>query len=165
MNDDLVPETDASGVTRNMSVNEKTGGKKGAKLARFSLIPVQALWALAEHYGKGAESYADRNWERGYNWSLSYDALNRHLNTFWEGHEDYDPDNGSHHMIAVAWHAFALFIFGTVDKYSEFDDRPNSSYFEDGIDMPLPPPVTSDENPNPWPATKDLPDRDLLPPA
>lgn len=91
-------------------VDPKTGGEKGSKLARFSLIPPEFLWALAEHYGKGAFKYADRNWERGYKWSLSLDALERHL-TQWRMGEDLDPETGSHHLVAVAWHACALFVF------------------------------------------------------
>ncbi len=63
-------------------VNETTGGEKGQKLARFDLIPIGPLTRLAEHYGKGAAKYADRNWELGYDWSLSYGALMRHL-TAW----------------------------------------------------------------------------------
>lgn len=90
--------------------DEKTGGQKGTKLARFSLIPAEFLWALAEHYGLGARKYADRNWERGYKWSLSVDALERHLNQ-WKMGENNDPETGSSHLIAVAWHACALFIF------------------------------------------------------
>lgn len=87
-----------------------TGGQKGSKLARFSLIPPEFLWALAEHYGVGARKYEDRNWERGYKWSLSVDALERHLNQ-WKMGENRDEETGSHHLIAVAWHACALFIF------------------------------------------------------
>lgn len=52
----------------------------------------------------------DRNWERGYKWSYSVDALERHLNQWLLG-EDIDEETGSHHLIAVAWHAAALFIF------------------------------------------------------
>ena len=88
----------------------KTGAEKGSKLARFSLIPREFLWALAEHYGVGARKYADRNWEAGYNWSLSLDALERHLNQFLLG-ERYDEETGSHHLICVAWHACALFCY------------------------------------------------------
>lgn len=100
-----------------------TGGEKGQKLARFSLIPSEFLWALAEHFGKGAQKYADRNWEKGYKWSLTVDALNRHLHQFLQG-ERYDKETGSHHLIAVAWHAMALFIFdvrriGTNDVRTE----------------------------------------------
>jgi hypothetical protein len=87
-----------------------TGGQKASKLARFSLIPGEFVWALAEHFGKGAEKYADRNWERGYKWSLTVDALERHLNLVKMG-EWLDPETGTPHIIAVAWHACALFIF------------------------------------------------------
>lgn len=101
--------------------DEKTGGQKGTKLARFSLIPPEFTWDLAKHYGLGARKYADRNWERGYKWSLSLDALQRHVHQFALG-EKYDnhtdacgPDcvehTGSHHLIAAAWHCIALFIF------------------------------------------------------
>lgn len=97
-----------------------TGGQKGAKLARFDLVPPDAMWALAEHYGKGAHKYADRNWEKGYAWSLCIAALQRHFQAWLMG-ESYDPETGSHHLIAVAWHAFALFVFerrglGTDDR-------------------------------------------------
>ncbi len=88
-------------------VDQSTEGIKGSKLARFSLIPVDFLWALAEHYGRGAQKYDDRNWEKGYKWSLSVDALNRHL-TQWICGEDTDPETGSSHLVAVAWHAIAL---------------------------------------------------------
>jgi hypothetical protein len=97
-------------ATEVRTVDPTTGGEKGAKLARFSLIPSEFLWALAEHFGKGAQKYADRNWERGYKWSLTVDALNRHLHQFLQG-ERYDTETGSHHLIAVAWHAMALFVF------------------------------------------------------
>lgn len=109
--------------------DEKTGGKKGSKLARFSLIPAEFLWALAEHYGLGAKKYDDRNWERGYKWSLSIDALERHL-SLWKQGETTDPETGSSHLIAVAWHACALFIFqlrglGTNDMQIEKEKATN----------------------------------------
>ena len=88
-------------------VDPLTGGIKGSKLARFSLIPPDFLWALAEHYGKGAQKYDDRIWQKGYKWSLSVDALNRHL-AQWLGGEDNDPETGSSHLVAAAWHCIAL---------------------------------------------------------
>lgn len=103
------------------TVDPETGGEKGAKLARFSLIPWDALHALAEHYGIGARKYADRNWERGYRWSLSFDALQRHLTAWWLG-EDDDPESGDSHLIAVAWHALALWWWQRHSKGT--DDRP-----------------------------------------
>lgn len=97
-----------------------TGGQKGTKLAKFSLIPAQFLWALAEHFGKGAKKYDPWNWLKGYEWSLCMDALERHYNA-WKMGESYDEETGSHHLVAVAWHCCALFIFelqklGTDDR-------------------------------------------------
>lgn len=105
----------------------ETGGEKGQKLARHSLIPPVALNHLAERYGYGALKYDLRNWERGYDWSLSYDAMMRHAIAFWEG-EEFDPDYpDSPHLAAAAFHAFALMHFcAHKDRYGHFDDR--SSY-------------------------------------
>ena len=75
----------ASGTNEHMVTDAKTGAKKGSKLERFDLIPWDGIVALARHFGKGAEKYDDRNWERGYDWSLSYAALQRHLTTWWLG--------------------------------------------------------------------------------
>lgn len=100
--------------------NEETGGEKGQKQARFDLIPVDPLWQVARVYGRGAEKYADRNWERGYAWSLSYGALQRHANAFWMG-EEIDPETGLPHLAHVVWHCFTLMQFA--QHYRQFDDR------------------------------------------
>ena len=110
-------------LTETKVVDEKSGGVKGTKLARFSLVPFEFVWALAEHYGRGARKYAERNWEKGYKWSLSYDAAQRHLHQFAMG-EWTDPETGSAHVVAAAWHCAALFVFkvrglGTNDLYKE----------------------------------------------
>lgn len=106
-------------MTEVRTVSE-TGGEKGSKPGRFDLIPARPLFELAEHFGRGSEKYEDRNWERGYRWSLSFAALMRHAWQFWGG-EDMDPETGSKHMVAVAWHALALAEF--MDTHPEFDDR------------------------------------------
>ena len=103
-------------------VNETTGGAKGQKPQRFDLVPAKALWALAEHYGKGAAKYGeDRNWERGYLWSLNFASAQRHLWQWWAG-EDDDAETGSSHLIAAMWHMAALYEFRTT--HPELDDRP-----------------------------------------
>lgn len=110
-------------------VTSSTGGTKGRKLERYDLIPVGPLAAVAHHYGVGAAKYEDRNWERGFDWSLSYAALHRHLAAFWSGTEiDDDPTLAapSLHLAAVVFHAFALLQFSAEDRYAEFDDRPAS---------------------------------------
>jgi hypothetical protein len=104
-------------------VDPVTGGTKEQKLARYDLIPVEPLRLLAEHYGRGALKYESRNWERGYPWSLSYAAMMRHANQYWGG-EDIDEETGSPHLVAVAWHAFALLEYMTT--HQEFDDRPST---------------------------------------
>lgn len=97
-----------------------TGAEKCSKLARFDLIPVEALEELAEHFGRGSAKYADHNWRRGYKWSLSFAALLRHAFAFWKG-EDLDAETGSKHIIAVAWHALVLATF--MQEQREKDDR------------------------------------------
>lgn len=114
-----------------------TGGQKGRKLQRFSLIPMEVLWALATHYGIGAEKYADRNWERGYAWSASVDAMERHYGK-WKLGETYDKETKTHHLIAAIWHLIALYIFqrrgvGTDDVRLHWEDPQHAAtkeYFE-----------------------------------
>lgn len=107
-------------MTEEIRSVSSTGAEKGVKLARYSLLPAQAIREVAEHYGRGSLKYADNNWRRGYEWSKSLDALTRHLFQFWGG-EDIDEETGSKHIIAVAWHALALATF--MDEHPEFDDR------------------------------------------
>jgi hypothetical protein len=136
-----------------------TGGQKGTKLARFDLIPVGPLTELAEHFGIGASKYANHQWRQGYEWSKTYAALMRHLTAWWNGfdfdvcsndpegcsHVDTDGNafvavredacfnhTGSHHLAAVAWHAFAGLEFK--DRFPEHDDRykaPDSNALEE----------------------------------
>lgn len=106
----------------------ETGGAKGVKPEQYQSLPVKALRELAEHYAKGAQKYGDHNFRRGYEWSKSYSALLRHLLAFWGG-EDLDPETGSKHVTAVAWHALALSTF--MDEYPDYDDRYRPGFFED----------------------------------
>ena len=78
---------------------------------RMDLLPPEALLALGEHYAKGAKKYEPRNWEKGMPWAeCCFASLMRHA-IAWLGGEDYDEETGSHHMIAVAWNALALFTY------------------------------------------------------
>jgi hypothetical protein len=111
----------------------ETAGKKGEKLARFDLIPVKPIWLLAEVYGRGAQKYADRNWERGYVWSKSYQAAMRHINMWWAG-EQNDPLDGQHHLAAAMWHLAALIEFE--DTHPEHDNRPRKVKLESEVTNP-----------------------------
>ena len=111
-------------------VVSETGGAKGQKLAAYHLIPQDVLWRLAEHYGRGARKYDERNWERGYPWSSSAAALQRHFASFWNGDDiDHDPslyvegeEHTSRHIDAVVWHAVCLSAFDL--RHIGTDDRP-----------------------------------------
>ncbi len=105
-------------------VNEKTGGEKGTKAERFELLPWDQLAKVARHYAIGAEKYAANNWRRGYDWSLSFGAMQRHLAAFWSG-DDVDEETGSPHLAAAVFHCFALMLF--MDEYPELDDRPSTA--------------------------------------
>ncbi|ORA77163.1 hypothetical protein BST28_18755 [Mycolicibacter kumamotonensis] len=108
-------------MSANESINTSpTGGQKAGNDERYDLIPAEPLRLLARHYGVGAKKYDDHNWRRGYDWKLSFAALNRHLWQFWSG-EDIDTETGSPHIIAVAWHAFALAEF--MDTHPAYDSR------------------------------------------
>ncbi len=110
---------DPSGEVR---VTSTTGGQKGTKPERFDLIPAGPLRQLAHLYGNGAAKYEDRNWERGYDWSLSFAAAQRHLWLFWGG-EDIDPEMKLPHLTCAAFHLFALTEF--LETQPEFDNRPS----------------------------------------
>lgn len=106
-------------------VVSSTGGAKGTKEARFSLVPPGPLWELSVLYGRGGIKYAPgENWKRGYPWSLSYDALKRHLDLWWSREQDHDAEMGVKHLICVAWHAFNLAWF--MENRPQFDDRPGA---------------------------------------
>lgn len=97
-----------------------TGGQKGVKGQRYSLLPTEAMNAIAEHFGVGALKYDDHQWRKGYEWSKSFDAMQRHAWAFWGG-EDYDPETQTPHMAAVSFHAMVLLTF--MSTHPDFDDR------------------------------------------
>ncbi len=97
-----------------------TGGKKGTKLERFDLIPVEPLEELARLYGWGALKYSEYNWQKGYDWKYSFAAMMRHAWAFWRG-EDKDPESGLCHLAHVAWHCFTMMWF--TKHYSQGDHR------------------------------------------
>lgn len=109
----------AGGEVRTVSA---TGGEKGSKLAQMSALDPNSLLIVAEVAGFGAQKYAKLNFMKGYDWSLSYDALQRHLHAFWSG-QDIDDESGMSHLGHAAWHCLTLLSFierglGTDDRYT-----------------------------------------------
>jgi hypothetical protein len=119
--DELVTEAHANMKGEVRVTNELTGGQKGSKPERYDLVPVEPLSELARVYGYGATKYADRNWEQGYDWSLSYAALQRHVNAFWGG-ITYDDETGLHHLAHAMFHCMAMIEWSRT--HPELDDRP-----------------------------------------
>lgn len=115
------PVAQPTGLGEIRVVNQVTGGEKGRKPARFELIPPVPLAVVAEVYGRGAEKYADRNWERGVDWSLMFGAMMRHMWLWWAG-ETNDEESGLNHLGHAAFHVLGLLQLA--DTHPGLDDRP-----------------------------------------
>ena len=99
-----------------------SGGKKGRKLAEIGWVDPLALDELAKVAGYGAGKYEDGyNYLKGFPYSWSYNALQRHANAHWGG-EDKDPETDLYHAAQVAWHALCQVSF--LVRGIGTDDRP-----------------------------------------
>lgn len=109
-----------------MSTEERivsdTGGEKGQKASQLGTIDPVALLHLGEVSGFGAKKYASFNYLKGYDWRLSFDAMQRHMLRFWAG-EDRDIESGLLHPTHAAWHGLAMTSFVLRDLGS--DTRPD----------------------------------------
>jgi len=112
-------------------VTSPTGGEKGSKLPAFGGIDPRAALELARVYGFGERKYARYNYLKGYKWSLTVDALFRHLFAFLD-REDNDPESGLNHMAHVAWHALTLLAF-SLRGIGE-DDRFKANPYAERVD-------------------------------
>lgn len=112
-----------AGVSEEVRVTDpQTGGQKGSKLAQLGAVDPRSLMEVAKVAGFGGEKYERYNFVKGYRWSLSYDALQRHLNAWWAG-DDNDEESGLSHLAHAAWHCLALMTFqrhgrGTDDRFA-----------------------------------------------
>lgn len=101
-------------------IDPKTGGAKGKKPEAYAYIPTAPLAEVARVYGMGAEKYEPWNWAKGYAWSLSLSAMQRHIEAF-KARTPKDSESGLHHLAHAAFHLFALMEFerlklGTDDR-------------------------------------------------
>ena len=101
----------AKSTSEVLKVDPKTGGVKASKPAQLgtNLDPL-ALLVLGEVGPMGAQKYAPWNYLNGFDWALSYNALQRHVNLFWAG-EDTDDESGIRHMAHAAWQSLCLVSF------------------------------------------------------
>jgi len=127
-----------SKITSEIEVAEsRTGGRKQVKPERYSLIPVVPLAEVARVYDYGARKYAEHNWTKGYDFSLSYDAAQRHMNAFWAGAK-YDTESGCHHLASAIFHMMALMTYDLDEHYEEYDNRPSRMIGLPNADTPRP---------------------------
>ena len=91
-------------------VDPDTGGAKCNKPSQISTLDPLAMLALGEVAGYGLDKYARYNYLRGFDYSLAYDAMQRHASLAWSG-EDIDPESGLSHWGHAAWHCLALLSF------------------------------------------------------
>jgi hypothetical protein len=109
-------------VAGEVRTTSDTGGQKGVKPQRMSLLPFQALAKISEVYGFGEKKYAAHNWRLGYEWDKSLDALERHIGAFKDG-EDNDPESGLSHIAHAGFHILTLLVFILNPRYKRFDNR------------------------------------------
>jgi hypothetical protein len=101
-------------------VVSETGGAKGSKPSQLASVAPYGLAMVGEVCGMGAEKYDLHNYRKGYKWSLSSNALFRHVLAFLDG-QDLDEESGLPHMAHAAWHAMVLVQF--MRDHPDFDDR------------------------------------------
>lgn len=113
-----------SGQRRMFETGAQRDGDQRKRYRRFDLLPVHALHRLAVHFGKGAEKYSARNWERGIPLSVLMNSAEAHRLKLLAGYDD-EP-----HADAWLWNV-ACFVetmiriqLGLLPK--ELDDLPHT---------------------------------------
>jgi len=114
-------------VSETRVINIETGGEKCSKPEQYSLLPWDLMGEVARLYSHGSRKYARDNWRKGFDWSLSFDAMMRHSSAFWSGESEHeveagDPETLCHHLASVIFHAFTLMYFEV--EHPNLDDRP-----------------------------------------
>ena len=84
-------------------------------------------------YGCGAHKYSRDNFRRGYKWSLSIDAMERHWAQWlggesWHTDPSFPPGAQVHHLASAIWHLCCLLFFelmgrGEDDRGVTFDKK------------------------------------------
>jgi hypothetical protein len=89
---------------------------------QIDLIPPEAIWAMSQVFGYGANKYQRANYVKGINWTRLYNACQRHL-TQWNMGEDIDSESKLSH-IAHAMCNLAM-LYWNIQHKPENDTRWN----------------------------------------
>lgn len=96
----------------------------------LSCVPCGPLFQVGAVLLEGACKYGRHNWRTvGVRSSIYYDAMQRHLMRWYEGH-DLDRDSGAHHLAHVA--ACCLIVLDSIGIGNLNDDRPPAT--DDPVD-------------------------------
>ena len=95
-------------MPKTAAVKQNEESPKGFRIdagkPKMALVPTEAIFAIAEVLTRSTiergGKYPERNWELGMDWSLCYDATQRHLLKWQSGHR-IDADSGMPNL----WHA------------------------------------------------------------
>jgi hypothetical protein len=90
---------------------------------QWKLLPFDALGPIIDVMMYGANKYAPRNWERGMDWSISFDCLMRHMTAWFHG-EEKDPESGCSHLGHAGCNI--LFLLAYSVRGIGNDDRPKA---------------------------------------
>jgi len=108
-----------------LGTENKVGLKHDTGKQRYDLLAPEGLDGLVSVLTYGATKYADRNWEKGINFSRVFAAAMRHLWAWWS-RRDLDPETGLSHLDHAACCIHFLSTY-TKRKMAKFDDRPKES--------------------------------------
>lgn len=115
--------SDSTPIETLLDIKSLEGVKFDQDKPRPELIAPEFIESLSLVLTYGAKKYADRNWEKGMNWSRPFGALMRHMWAWWRG-EDKDPETGFSHLAHAACCLMFLITYET--RKPTFDDRPYS---------------------------------------
>ena len=114
----------------NETAKQLSGGlnKDDGKL-RVDLVPVEAIYAIAEVLGNACRSglngeppkYPENNWRKGIKYSRIYANILRHLYA-WKKGKDIDPESGLH-ALKHAICRLAMLVTYIENDMKELDDR------------------------------------------
>ena len=99
---------------------EEKGMKYDNQKTRWELMPYDALDEVADVLTFGAQKYADRNWEKGINYSRVLGAAARHISAFHQGVRE-DEETGLHPLAHAACEILFALAFEKRGM-TQFDD-------------------------------------------
>ncbi len=101
--------------------------------AQISLIPLDLIIPMLEPaYREGIIKYQRESWRAGFQSTVMYNALMRHLKAFFFDLESYDPESkekfniDKHHLGAVIF--CAVNLYATDISFPSLDDRPKKVF-------------------------------------